>query len=206
MGKMDEMILVVPRDILFENEKLTFQGTLSEPELVNKISANIDRNFSAIRRGDAEEDPTLKQPIPYAIIRRGDKLFGYRRLEGGGEVRLHGKISLGVGGHMNDIPLLDSFKTLLLENLQREIEEEININTTEDYELSIVGFINDDEDEVGRVHIGVLIVIDVDNEAEVTVKETDQLEGMWFTMNELLSEDIYGNLENWSKIAVDTLK
>lgn len=206
MGKMDEMILVVPRDILFENEKLTFQGTLSEPELVDKIGSNLERNFSSIRRGEAEEDPTLKQPIPYAVIRRGDKLFGYTRLEGGGEVRLHGKISLGVGGHMNDNPNLDSFKGLLLENLEREINEEINIKTESDYELNIVGFINDDSDEVGRVHLCILIVIDVDNEAEVTVRETNQLEGKWFTIDELLSDEVYSRLENWSQITVDTLK
>lgn len=205
MGKMDEMILVVPRDILFENEKLTFQGTETDPMKITKIGMNIERNFSSIRRGDAEEDFTLKQPIPYAVIRKGDKIFGYKRLEGGGETRLHGKISLGVGGHLNDVPDFETFVEILIENLKREIEEELVIRPLLEADLQVIGFVNDDSDDVGRVHLGILVVMDVDAESEITVRETEQLEGMWFSMNELMSKDIYDSLENWSKIAVNSL-
>src|SRR5699024_7470616 len=53
------------------------------------------------RRRDMEQDTTYLQPIPYTIIKQGSKYFAYTRLEGGGEARLHGKTSIGAGGHMD---------------------------------------------------------------------------------------------------------
>ena len=45
----------------------------------------------------------LKQLISYCLLEneKGEILV-YERLSGGGEERLHGQSSIGVGGHMND--------------------------------------------------------------------------------------------------------
>lgn len=205
MGKMDEMIIVAPRKSVFEEEELTFQGTLQDGELVDRIVNNINVTYSIKRRGDAEEDPTFKQPIPYAVIKRGNEIFVYERLKGAGETRLHNKLSLGVGGHMNDVEDAADFYELLDENLQREIQEELKIFSTVQPVTKIVGLINDDSDDVGKVHIGVLAVIEVHKDTVVEVREKDELQGQFFPLEKLKLKQFYDRLENWSKIVVDIL-
>ncbi|MGG1266328.1 hypothetical protein ABE200_13560, partial [Brevibacillus laterosporus] len=80
MSKMDEQILVVKRTELFDNEKLVFQGIEKEPDRITKLMSNISTHYTVMRRGDAEEDPSFKQPIPYVVIRKGNELFMYKRL------------------------------------------------------------------------------------------------------------------------------
>ncbi len=215
MNKMDEIIVVVPREKLFDNERLSFQGTLlREGEDVDRgaeIIKNMEDHYGTMRRGDAEEDTAFKQPIPYAVIRRGDQIFVYKRLAGGGETRLHDKLSIGVGGHMNDLPeeekgLLEgfSFYTLLTDNLERELSEELYIGDG-DRDTEIIGLINDDSQDVSKVHIGVLVVIDIEITTEVEVNEPEQLEGFWLSVTELMKPEIYDKLESWSQIAAEVL-
>lgn len=204
-NKDDEIIVVVPRKALFENENFVFQGTASDDFLVKRLMGNIGKNFGTMRRGDAEVSERFKQLIPYAVIRQGDRYFMYKRLEGGGEEKLHGKLSLGVGGHVNYNGNTEKdVYNIIATNLSREIEEELIVSDT-DMKTNIVGFINDDLNEVGRVHIGVLCIVDVALGETVEVRETDALEGFWVTLNELKQGDVYGRLEDWSKIVVQTL-
>lgn len=203
MNKMDEQIIVVPRSKLFENESLAFQGVSNDVNLLNKIIDNIDNSFSIMRRGDAEEDFNYKQPIPYAVLKRGNDVFIYERLTGGGEKRLHNQLSLGVGGHMNGVENY-SFNDLLYENLNRELDEELYISNKE-FDINIIGLINDDENEVGRVHIGLLAIIELSNDVDVRVKEVNQLKGGWIQIKDLINDDIYNDLETWSQFVADLL-
>jgi len=203
MGKMDEMIIVAPRSEVFENEKLSFQGTLQD-KTVNKIIKNISNTYEVMRRGDAEKNEKFKQPIPYAVIKRGNEVFVYERLKGAGEVRLHNKLSIGVGGHMNEVPGEKDFNKILNENLLREIEEELIIDNKK-FKVTPIGLINDDEDEVGRVHIGILVAIEVPEGTDVQVRETEELQGQFLQIEKLKLRQFYERLENWSKIAIDIL-
>jgi predicted NUDIX family phosphoesterase len=203
MSKMDEIIIVVPRKALFENENFAFQGTESRPDVVARLANNIQNNFGIMRRGDAEENERFKQPIPYAVIRKGTQLFMYERLEGGGEVRMHGLLSLGAGGHMNAVEGVRDFVEVTRINLERELEEELNISHS--FTPKTLGFINDESTDFSRVHIGMLSIIDLPDDATVEVRETDQLEGDFVELSTLKSKAIYDRLEDWSKIVVDTL-
>ena len=202
--KMDEQIIVVSRKEVFDNEKLTFQGVENDVSIVDSISSNIDQHYSVMRRGDAEEDNTFKQPISYVVIRRNDEIFTYKRLSQGGEARLFDKLSIGAGGHMNYSETAGSFQELILENLDRELEEELSIQSAH-RNLQLIGLINDDLNEVGEVHIGVLAVLDLSPDAVVDVLEKDQLEGQWLTAEELKGQPTYDKLEPWSKMSVDAL-
>lgn len=206
MAKMDEKILAVNREHLFESELLTFQGVLTDPVEVRRIMNKFSK-YKEVRRGDAEEDLALKQPIPYAIVRRGDEVFVYKRLSGGGEARLHDQLSIGVGGHMNRINDIRNWIDNLLMNFHRELHEEldIKINTDERQEINVVGLINDDEDDAGLYHIGILMVLNLPAESEVSVRETDQLEGYWLRAKDLWKEPLFESLESWSKLAVEAL-
>ncbi|MNS83380.1 hypothetical protein D3C72_1171650 [compost metagenome] len=139
-------------------------------------------------------------------------MFVYKRLKAGGETRLHDKLSIGVGGHMNDLSEEDKelipnygFTTIVTDNLERELDEELLI-ICEDRQLEIFGLLNDDSDDVGKVHLGLLVVIDLSAEATVEVKEKDQLEGEWVKTSLLYSDDIFSRLENWSKISLQALE
>ena len=203
MNKMDEIIIVAPRDIVYDNERLTFQGVNSDPVQTALIEQYIANSFSTMRRGDAEENESYKQPIPYCVIKRGNQVFSYKRLTGGGEKRLHNQISLGVGGHLNNVEGLD-FHGILADGLQRELDEELVINLDE-LKLKTIGLINDDENEVGRVHIGMLVIGELPEGEEVSVRETDQLLGEWINVEDLKNEEIYEALESWSKFVADIL-
>lgn len=207
MNKMDEIIIVAPRKSVFDEERLTFQGHEHDTDTVVEILQNVTNSCSTMRRGDAEENEAYKQPIPYAVIKRDDEIFVYERLAGGGESKLHNKLSLGVGGHMNETEDDLHFSDILIENLMREINEELNISTQTSPVLDIIGLINDDEDPtgVGKVHLGILAVFQVSADTEITVRETEELDGKFISIESLKEKETYDRLENWSKIVVDIL-
>lgn len=195
--KMDEQILVIARETLFNNEENVFQGykDILEVEEIDSTLSNIEVK----RRGDMEEDVRYKQLIPYVIVEdvsTGDVLV-YERLQKAGETRLHGSLSIGVGGHANDIEGTTDVGVLIKENALRELQEELIIG--EDVTVHKVGLLNDDSDEVGEVHFGIIYVAKVSSKAVVECGEPDQLSIGWATRKELQDEDL---LENWSKVIV----
>jgi len=220
LKKADEVVVVVNNTELFNlgaEESLYFQGIVQDKELVQLIMDNIDSYYTVMRRGDTKEKDTpvyrnaelnydFKQPIPYVTIKRGEKYFVTERLNQGGESRLHGKLSLGAGGHMNCLAYSVSidFNEVIMENLNRELEEELSIQSSE-RSLKFIGLINDDENEVGRVHIGILALLELSEDAEIEVLETDQLRGFWVTKEDLTDVAFYERLESWSKFTVDVL-
>ena len=148
-----------------------------------------------IDRPAAEEDPSYKQIIPYVVLTRKGLVFATRRLNKGGESRLHGKVSIGIGGHINPVDETDR-RSVLMKGLERELDEEVYIRHRG--ELVPQGFINDDGNGVGAVHLGLCFSMEV--EGEVSVKETEKLSGSWLSLQELRSE--YDNMETWSQIAL----
>lgn len=196
MSKWDEQILVVEREILFNKEENDFYGFLpKEDKKVKKIVDTFDK-YEVKRRGDMEENPNYKQLIGYVLIK--DKatkdVLVYKRLVGGGEARLHGKASVGIGGHMNEVNNKTIYDMLKI-NAARELNEEIGVS--EEYALEnlhFVGLINDDKEEVGKVHIGVVYVCEVER-TSVEVKESDTLVIKWESSEQARLEE---NYETWS--------
>ncbi len=205
MGKMDEMILVVDRQHLFEEEQLTFQGLLTGKHEVERFMKKFNKYFE-VRRGDAEANHKWKQPIPYGILKRGDEVFLYKRLKGGGEARLYDQLSIGVGGHMNRFGSIVNWEDNLVINLHRELHEELILNLPKDYEpeCKVVGLINDDNN-VGLYHIGIPVIIELPEHIEVTVRETDKLDGSWIRTRDLKKTPLFESLESWSQIVADVL-
>lgn len=146
-------------------------------------------------RPAAEEDPSYKQIIPYVVLTQKGRVFSTRRLNKGGESRLHGKLSIGIGGHINPVDETDR-RSVLMKGLERELDEEVYIQRRG--QLIPRGFINDDGNGVGAVHLGLCFSMEV--EGEVSVKETEKLSGAWLSLQELKSE--YDNMETWSQIAL----
>lgn len=193
MGRIMEQVLVVKREKI-EKFIAGKNGLITEnaPELLEIIR----NEHEYMPRTEAEERPDFKQIIPYVILRQGDKVFATRRLNKGGEARLHGKISIGIGGHINPV---DEQGDMLMKGLWREIHEEVELHSHG--ELCSCGFINDDSNSVGSVHLGACFTLET--EGEVAVKETEKLEGLWMTLPELKAN--YDCMETWTQIALEVL-
>ena len=160
MSKFDEQIIVVNRDILFNKDKNAFNGFLHKNNFKGKEIFSALSKYEVKRRGDMEDDPSFKQLISYCLLEneKGEILI-YERLYGGGEERLHGQSSIGVGGHMNDVVGADSINEVLRVNAQRELEEEVGLSNNKSQNMEYLGFINDDDNDVGKVHMLSLIHI-----------------------------------------------
>lgn len=212
-NKNDEIILVAPVQEVFSGAQF-FEGSLGiDDENAQKVLTNISDSYTTMRRGNAEEDESVKQPIPYAMVSVGNKVFRTVRLPKAGESKLHGKGSIGQGGHMNAVEGTKRFEEVLRVNLLRELGEELQVrdfngdvvtDLEKHIEITPLGLINN-EDEVGKYHICVLyrVQLPLGYDVEVNPDEADQLKGELLTVEQLRSE--YDSLEAWSQITVDLL-
>ncbi|MGH2349383.1 MAG: hypothetical protein ACRDFT_07970 [bacterium] len=189
---MDEEILVVPRPLLL-------------PEPVHGFSADDPAAFLArvrmhaffAQRGSVEDDPGLKQIIPYMIVRHEPRLFLFQRTATGGEARLHGKYSIGVGGHINKSDV-EGAADVVGAGLKREFEEELAVSGG--WQARLVGVLNDDTNAVGQVHFGLVHVVEVDT-PDIAVKEPDRLSGRLAGFAEVL--EVRDRMETWSLLILD---
>ena len=184
---MTEKVMVVYRHLLGDLPEF---GLLEERE--DDILELIADSHFFIDRDKAETSPKHKQIIPYVLIRNADSYFLLQRTQKQTEARLHDKLSLGIGGHINpDTPEL-------LDGLFKELEEEVEVGS--EFDLNFLGFLNDDTTEVGRVHLGVVYVLDA-HERNVTVRETEKMSGRWVSRDELAQHR--EAMETWSQIVYD---
>jgi len=157
-------------------------------------------------RDRAEQNPDFKQLIPYCIFRYAnpdseEQLFQYTRGKGQGEGRLHAKRSIGIGGHISsDDARGEGVDNPYEEGLRRELDEELCINTP--YCRRCVGLINDDQTEVGRVHLGIVYLLDVGQPA-VEPREVDILNAGFCPVSQLVAD--LRSFETWSQICLKAL-
>ncbi|MEB7823555.1 NUDIX domain-containing protein [Staphylococcus chromogenes] len=203
MSKFDEQITVVKRQTLFDDEKNAFNGFIAKHNPKSTEIFEVLNEYEIKRRGDMEEDPSYKQLISYCLLENElGEILVYERLSGGGEARLHGQSSIGVGGHMNDVPHAQNISSLITVNASRELEEEVGLVVTDANALEHIGFINDDSNEVGQVHIGVVFKIKV-NSNKIEAKETDTLKIEWKSLDKI--NDL-NEFESWSALILKEMK
>jgi len=182
---MTEQVMVVERERLAPF--LVERGLVRER--LDEILDVITGAHFFLDRPTAEVSPQYKQIIPYVIVRHGERTFLLQRTQKQTEARLHDKLSIGVGGHINpDTPDL-------LDGLHKELEEEVHV--AGDYDLTFAGILNDDTTEVGSVHLGAVFVLNAHDE-NVTVRETEKMTGRWADVAELQARR--AGLETWSEI------
>lgn len=190
-----EMVLVVRRALL--EEIGMFQG-LSSAGLAAAVSRLLDpANHFFMDRSAAEEDPTHKQIIPYCVFRHGDRVLHYTRGKAGGESRLHAKISVGVGGHVNPVDMGEgrSGAEAYHAAVTREIEEELDLPGR--HEHRIIALLNDDSNPVGQVHLGIVHLVDLDS--DLAASREDALLDLAFSPLAELNGPLFERLETWSQ-------
>jgi predicted NUDIX family phosphoesterase len=199
VAQPDENVLVVRRSLF--DELGSFHGLNFEPEKYLRAILSRGNNFF-LPRAQAENDPTHKQIIPYALIAHGDTVLHYVRGKKAGEQRLVAKGSIGIGGHMNDSDesLFAWDEQAYRAGVEREVNEEIRIESP--FEDRIVALLNDDTTEVGRVHLGIVHVFRL-AEPNVQKREAMITNLSFLNCDQLLTQR--DNLETWSQLCVDSL-
>jgi predicted NUDIX family phosphoesterase len=198
-----ERVLVVPTELF--RRLGYFQGFCGE---VDRYLGELfsPQNVSYRPRNQVEEDPNFKQLIPYMIFRHcngqgGQSIFQYTRGTGQGEGRLHNKRSVGIGGHISAVDATaNAAGNPYEEGMRRELEEEVAVETP--FTARCVGLINDDQTPVGRVHLGVVHILNVERPA-VRPREQEIMECGFRPVEDILA-DLTG-FETWSVICLQSL-
>ncbi|MEE2808928.1 MAG: hypothetical protein VYB73_06410 [Verrucomicrobiota bacterium] len=195
----DENVLVIPRKLF--DEIGSFQGIDFNISKYLPTFLQPSNNFF-LPRESAEDDPQYKQIIPYALFRYKDTLLRYVRGKKSGEQRLASKSSVGIGGHINqdDAEQSSLERDTYMTGVDREINEELELNCN--YTQKAVALINDDSNDVGQVHIGVVHLFELDGN-DLRPGETNIQDLQFLNKDNLIAER--ETLETWSQICLDNL-
>jgi predicted NUDIX family phosphoesterase len=196
----DEQVLVISRSLF--DDIGSFQGLSAETQRYLPAFLDPENNYF-LARDDAEHDPSHKQIIPYAIFHHEGRFLHYVRGGGSGEKRLAAKGSIGIGGHINseDAEQASLDRDTYSIGVEREIDEELNIEGG--HTQSVVALINDDSNEVGAVHLGIVHLFELESD-QVTPNEANIAELCFLTADELRQR--HDQLETWSQICLDGLE
>lgn len=191
-----EQVLVIPTSVFRETGY--FQGFSDETD--RYLNVILDPKHASYRpRNLMEDDPSFKQLIPYCIFECDGQVFQYQRGTSQGEARLHAKRSIGVGGHVSTLDL-NGEGCAYTEGMKREIEEEVFL--TAEWSEKCVGLINDDETEVGKVHLGVVHVFHLET-PDLKPREASMVDSGFWSPSEMLNR--LDEFETWSQICLKAL-
>lgn len=158
----------------------------------------------------------------FQITNPEGQILAYQRK--GKEKGLHGKWSIGVGGHVSQEELCNQYsehgeeyppiQDLIFMGSQRELEEEINIDMfeleafaggTEDFKDQVEHVLVSMNDPTSSVHVGIPVTIELDSYAMESL-ELDPAEFCnykWMTVAELKAAE--QEFENWSQILIQNM-
>jgi len=191
MSGPGELVYAVPREVLLDGT----ESWLGVRRI--DVAAILERSSrgSFVLRDAAEVDASLKQIIPYLVLRDGERIFLMKRTRAGGDVRLHDHYSIGVGGHLNP------GDASILAGLRREWSEEIDADFAPEFDF--VGLLNDDTVDVGRHHLGLVYVADVGGR-RLGIRETHKLSGSFESVE--AARAVYDRMETWSQLTLDAVE
>ncbi len=199
---------MVPRAVLFPRATPHGFLPLAPEELEARFLAPARREGFFVERRWAETHPEVQQPIPYVVVRRRGEaepeLLALTRLPTQGEARLHGRRSIGVGGHINpcDQPAGPDGGDLFQRACVRELQEELVLpDPLATDRLRPLGLLKDDTTEVGAVHVGLVYEFDA-AELPLAIRETSAMTGGFEALSRLV-EAARGEpdpFETWSSL------
>ena len=184
---MHENILVVKRNDLFSTHT-AFDGLRKEP--LNDMLSVISEKKEFLPRPAMEVDPTYKQIIPYLVFNYENKYFLMQRQSKASEQRLKNKYTLGIGGHIRHE---DMQTESIFDWSQREFDEEVCYTGAVSFEP--LGVLNDDTNDVGQVHLGLVLLVKGEH-GDISVK-SELKSGTMLTLDEMKSH--YDDMESWSQ-------
>jgi predicted NUDIX family phosphoesterase len=217
MNKMDEKVAcVATNSVLSLGLKLPGIVPMRDVSAVSRMGERAEFR----RRGDIEEDESVLQIIPYVYLwNTSGCLFAYERTPKGGETRLRGKVSIGVGGHINpfDVDDLPGYRHRMIRRAAlRELNEELKLlpgrsgiyDFTEErlpestpvpglVNMSVQGMMLLDRTAVDRVHLGVVYSLWLPRDVRFEARDGEVKALGWLTPKTIRN---YNHLENWSQV------
>lgn len=198
---MSEQVLTISRSLF---ERLgAFNGVRFDAEIYFRELLFAREEIHFMDRDLAEKDPRFKQVIPYCLFKWKDMILSYERGKKGGEKRLHALRSIGIGGHINPVDgdaKRDLF-SVYFNGVYRELSEELIIPGT--VSAQMVGILNDDSNEVGKVHLGIIHLFQL-NDSGVRSGEDGSLTDLCYYRPEALKV-ARADYETWSQLVIDSL-
>jgi predicted NUDIX family phosphoesterase len=195
------------------NRKLALVVHRDNLDKVSVTEKDMDLSvFGLMERTLCEKDTNYLQIIPYIVLQNDvtRKFFVYTRGEKGEENRLHGKCSIGLGGHIETIPDPEkyvSFRLFIVNDAFRELEEEVGIPKDDLFiylNSFYIGetFLLSDETEVDKVHVGIPIILTLEDKELPKLEEGVITKGEWLTFDEIKQAVDSGEieLEKWSSL------
>lgn len=194
LPNLEESILVVKREYLI-GEHEQWHGIRYDN--LNRYLTIINSKKEFMVRSVAEQDSRYKQIIPYLVFRHEGRIFVMQRTSHASETRLQNKYTVGIGGHIRqeDMKSNDLFMWA-----NREFHEEIAYEDT--LTIEPLGVLNDDTNEVGRVHMGFVFLLNGTSDA-IRIK-SELKSGTFMTLEECIP--LLSQFESWSQIVLHALK
>lgn len=197
-----EQVMVTPVDLI-KNEF---------PNLYTPFLRMSLRAFAALAhpkpmpRPQAEEDPAYRQHIVYQVFVDASAHKVYTTYRKGGDPRLKGQYSIGVGGHVSpqDGKETDVINERWRSALIREVREElVDPPYAPPKGLMPSGVICSNLSPVDKAHLGLVYIGLTDSSAFApAVRETDKLSAQWMDIKDLKALSRQGQLESWSRVVL----
>jgi len=189
----DELILVMPREHFFDDVH-AWHG-LKEVNFDHYVSIINDKK-EFLPRSMMEIDPRYKQIIPYLVFTHEDKYFLMQRKSDASEARLRNKLTLGIGGHIRQEDMVDdSLFAWALREFHEEVDYAGKVN------VKPLGILNDDSNDVGKVHIGFVFLLEGDS-ADIAIK-SELKSGTLVSLEDCVAQREC--MESWSQFVIDFL-
>lgn len=216
----NEEVWVVPKDALADYTRTPGFSSVV-PDQSDGLLELIKNEAKFYDREAMEVDPTHLQIIPYVIATRPYKdsteYYFYQRTGGGGDSRLHGAVSVGLGGHINPIDEAATSQEVILNNIRRELDEEVDIfdkigedidaYSIKSHRFTHIGNIYSDDSPVSAVHFGMVYQLDLTNNTDIALRETYKMRDLGWVDPTEEEEYLQGyEIESWSEFIIDHMK
>lgn len=190
-----EHVLIVPRAALLATHPL--QGFSTDPQLLSCFLQLVAAHGCFVPRGPAEEDETLKQIVPYGVVRCGEQVLLFQRGHQGAESGLRGRWSIGLGGHINPQDGVDIGPAMLEQALRRELAEEVDLDNPRP---ELWGVLNHDANPVGRRHFGFVYRVWAAS-PRASSREPGKIAGGFVSLED--ARLCGGEMESWSQLLLE---
>lgn len=196
-------VLVVPASSVARlyNTSSFYTDEKSISEVLNAI-----REYGKyVGRDFAESTETLKQIVAYGMIRNGTKVLCLRRAKKSNRKALRLRYTVLVGGHVDSAEMNE--EEPVTSCLVRELEEELGIKKFGP--IRLIGVVVDTETSVGRLHLGLIYDVPIDESTLVLSPEFDNGEFVNSSSTEEYHLQDYselisraGQFDPWSKLTL----
>ncbi len=194
--KTEEKVLSVKRQLLPAN--LLLEKVACKISWGDVLRAFAKAEMEFVVRDEAEKDVSCKQIIPYVVFEdKQGEIVCHRR--SGAEERLHGLLSLGIGGHISEADKSTDLESAIYRGMQREVFEETGHKPDN---TVFCGIINEEVTEVGVVHIGFVFKVNIDS-TEI-LQFGDELDNVLLYSRKQIMEKIE-KFELWSQLAMEII-